>query len=182
MKATIALLLRQVCSSAEQYGRACMKDWDLSPAQGFVLDHLLAQQGEACATELHRQFWHFQVHLVRAAEQPAEKGLCGDGPRPRRRAKKAAGAHPQGAKGGAPPARRLGKAGGRPLPGHPPQGAGAAAGHPLPDAGESQPSKLRRNDYDKNTAAAGEGVQGRLPARAACSPGWRCLWRCSSPL
>lgn len=56
MKATIALLLRQVCSSAEQYGRACMKDWDLSPAQGFVLDHLLAQQGEACATELHRQF------------------------------------------------------------------------------------------------------------------------------
>ena len=56
MKATIALLLRQVCSSAEQYGRACMKDWDLSPAQGFVLDHLLAQQGEACATELHRPF------------------------------------------------------------------------------------------------------------------------------
>lgn len=56
MKATIALLLRQVCSSAEQYGRACMKDWDLSPAQGFVLDHLLAQQGEACATELRRQF------------------------------------------------------------------------------------------------------------------------------
>lgn len=32
MKATIALLLRQVCSSVEQYGRACMKDWDLSPA------------------------------------------------------------------------------------------------------------------------------------------------------
>lgn len=87
--------------------------------------------------------WHFQVHLVRAAEQPAEKGLCGDGPRPRRRAEKAAGAHPQGAKGGAPPARRFGKAGGRPLPGHPPKGAGAAAGHPLPDAGKSQPKQVK---------------------------------------
>lgn len=74
--------------------------------------------------------WHFQVHLVRAAEQPAEKGLCGDGPRPRRRAEKAAGAHPQGTQGGAPPARRFGKAGGRPLPGHPPPGSWSGCGPP----------------------------------------------------
>ena len=74
--------------------------------------------------------WHFQVHLVRAAEQPAEKGLCGDGPRPRRRAEKAAGAHPQGAQGGAPSCTPPWKGRWPPSAGTSPQGNWSGCGPP----------------------------------------------------
>ena len=121
MKATIALLLRQVCSSAEQYGRACMKDWDLSPAQGFVLDHLLAQQGEACATELRRQFGISKSTLSELLNSLRKKGYVEMAQDPADERKKRLGA---------PPCTSLWKGRWPPSAGTSPQGNWSGCGPP----------------------------------------------------
>lgn len=71
MNRNIVLLLKQLNLSLEQYGRAQMKQLDLSPSQSFALDFLFDHEGKIVyATEMHEQFG-----ISKAAISATLKGL-----------------------------------------------------------------------------------------------------------
>ena len=57
MEINIALLLKQLFLSLEQYARKQMKDFNISPSQGLALNYLFSQKDRTVyATDLHAQF------------------------------------------------------------------------------------------------------------------------------